>query len=71
MSLKFEQYRALHSTREFMWDLLRPGLTPGVPRSIRDRASRCLRHFPLLKENGEPMFSRDEFECPAIERPLT
>ena len=69
MSLRHEQYRALHSTQAFMLDLMRPAVTPGVPKAVRDRAARCLHHFPPLMENGEPIFSRDSFECPPIEPP--
>ena len=35
MSLRHEQFRALHNTREFLFDLLRPDKTPRVPYGQR------------------------------------
>jgi len=48
--------------------LLNPKETPGVPRRVRMRAGCVLRHFPMLADNGEPMFSRDEFPCPSLRK---
>ena len=64
MSLRIEQYRALKMTNEFLFEMLDPKKTPRVPGDVRRRASHCLRHYPVLRENGEPMFSRD---CIGIE----
>lgn len=66
MSLRYEQYYSLHKTREFLRDLLRSSTRPKTGKELKDRAYSCLRHFPFLKENGEPMFSRDDFDCPPI-----
>jgi hypothetical protein len=46
MTLPDERSRAVRSARKFLRDLLDPKLTPKVPRAIRDRAARVLRHFP-------------------------
>jgi hypothetical protein len=62
MSLRHEQYRSLKHTREFLFSLLDPSVTKRVPRAIRKKASACLRHYPTLRENGEPMFSQDTFQ---------
>lgn len=62
MSIRTEQYRALQMTRALLRDLLDRSKTPRVPKEVRERAYRALRHYPLLMENGEPVFSRDEFE---------
>ena len=62
MSLGYEQQRALLRTQEFLRDLLDRQKTPRVPKEVRERAYRCLRHFPFLDgDTGEPMFSHDEF----------
>ena len=47
MTLPYEEKFSLRSTRDFMRDLLNPKATPKVPKSIRDRAYRCLKHFPF------------------------
>ena len=60
MSIRIEQYRALKMAKEFLFDLLDPKNTPRVPGDVRRSASRCLRHYPALRDNGEPMFSKDD-----------
>jgi hypothetical protein len=61
MSLRHEQYRALTSARNFMRELLDPSITKRVPKAVRARAYNVLRHYPMLRENGEPIFSNDSF----------
>lgn len=68
MSLKHEQCYALYKTREFLRDLLHHSTRPKTVKEIKDRAYSCLRHFPFLKDNGEPIFSQDGFECPPIKQ---
>ena len=46
MTLPDERSRSIAHAREFLRDLLDPKKTPKVPRYVRDRASRCLKHFP-------------------------
>ena len=46
MTIPDERYSAIQWARDFMRDLLDPKATPRVPKSVRDRARRCLRHFP-------------------------
>ena len=66
MSLKYEQYHALVSTRNFLSDLLSVDEYPKTKKEMRQRVSRCLKHFPPLDETGAPMFSLDEFPTPPI-----
>jgi hypothetical protein len=58
MSVLSEQHRALLRTRDFLYALLDPKATPRVPRSVRQRARDCLRHYPMLCGDGKPMFSK-------------
>jgi hypothetical protein len=46
MTLPHERTRAVERTREFLRDLLDPKKTPKIPKAIREKAYRCLRHFP-------------------------
>jgi hypothetical protein len=62
MSLKFEQRRALLKARDLLRDLLHPSTRPKSVRELRERASCALRHYPLLDDRGEPMWSQDEFD---------
>lgn len=60
MSLRQEQYWAIQRTRDFLRELLRwKGYMN--KKEVRERAYRCLKHFPFLHENGQPMWSKDEF----------
>ena len=55
MSLRYEQHRALKMTREFLREIL---TGPRMPtKALRERASRCLHHFPFLRESGKPMWT--------------
>lgn len=46
MTLPYQRTRAIERTREFLRDLLDPKKTPKVPRTIREQAYWCLRHYP-------------------------
>lgn len=48
MSLPSEEKRALEQARMFLVELLDPKQTPRVPRAIRQRAHRLLKHYPFL-----------------------
>lgn len=48
MSTFEEQQYAIIRTKEFLMDLLDPTKTPKVPKEIRERASRCVKHYPLV-----------------------
>ena len=61
VSLRYEQYRALMMTREFLRDLLTVERYPKNKREMRERVSQCLRHYPYLYESGQPIWSQDDF----------
>ena len=61
MSLRREQYWALIKTQAFLRDLLFPETRPKKVSELKERAYRCLKHFPCLDDDGKPMFSRDGF----------
>ena len=46
MTLPRERSLTVKYTRDFLYDLLDSKKTPRVPKEIRDRARRLLRHFP-------------------------
>ena len=63
MSLRYEQYRALHATRKLLMDIHRQDVKL---EELQKRSYQCLRHYPFLDERGAPMFSQDRNECPVI-----
>jgi hypothetical protein len=63
MSLRYEQYRALHETRRLLLDIHRQSVKL---EDLQERSYQCLRHYPFLDERGAPMFSQDRNECPVI-----
>ena len=48
MTLPEEEARAIAATRTFLYALLDPKQTPRVPREVRQRARRVLKHYPLM-----------------------
>jgi hypothetical protein len=52
MTLPEEEARAVDAVRQFLFELLDPKLTPRVPKGIRQRSRRLLKHYPLLPSLG-------------------
>ena len=46
MTMPIERRHAVINTEQFLLDLCSPRITPRVPREIRDRARRLLKHYP-------------------------
>ncbi len=46
MTVPVERTNAVINTEKFLYDLLDSKKTPRVPKSIREQASRLLRHYP-------------------------
>jgi hypothetical protein len=61
MSLRHEQHTSLLITREFLLDLLNTSTRPKTVKELKTRAQRCLRHYPPLDVDGNPIFSNDGF----------
>jgi hypothetical protein len=66
MSLKYEQRRALLKARDLLCDLLDTQKRPKTVKEMRVRVLSALRHFPMLDYRGEPLWSQDEFDDPAL-----
>ena len=45
MTLPDERYRAVKFARDFMYELMDPKKTPGVPKSVRDHARHVLAGY--------------------------
>jgi len=61
MSLRYEQCNALLRTQRFLRELLQPRKGVWSKHELKEKAYRCLKHFPHLNEHGHPLFSNDEF----------
>lgn len=46
MTMPDERTRAVINTRKFLSDLLNSKATPKVPKEIREKAYRLLKHYP-------------------------
>lgn len=46
MTLPHERTRAVLRAADFLRDLCDPKKTPRVPREVRERAARVLKHYP-------------------------
>jgi len=63
MTLPDERYRAVLAAERLLKDLCDPSVTPRVPKSIRQRASGCLRHYPGGWDmNRAAQFAPDVFQ---------
>jgi len=47
MTLPYEEVNSLKAVRKFLYDLLDPSKTPRVPKTIRLRAHRLSKHYPM------------------------
>lgn len=62
MTMPYERTWAVTNTREFLYELLDPKKTPRIPKSVRLRAGRLLKHFPTnldmenVVEEGSAVF---------------
>ena len=75
MTLPSEEYNAICSVTRFMYDLMDPKKTPGVPKWIRVEARRRVKHMPLpvvLMERYRGAISKEPgFEgLPPIQSPF-
>lgn len=46
MSIPSEEAAAIDAARRFLFDLLNPKATPRVPKAVRQRAYRVVKHYP-------------------------
>lgn len=53
MTTQTEAFRSLIQTRKFLFALVVPGNTPGVPKAIREQASALLKHYPYAESASE------------------
>jgi hypothetical protein len=56
MTLPAERFAAIARTRTLMQALCDPKRTPGVPKPIREDASRCLKHYPTAHDLDEALY---------------
>jgi hypothetical protein len=61
MTLPDERYRAVKMAESLLKDLCDPTKTPRVPKTVRQRASGCLRHYP-----GTWDMDRAAHSCPEV-----
>lgn len=58
MTMPDERTRAVQNTYKFLLELLDPKKTPRVPREVRIRAARLIKHYPgnyYLEESAKKL----------------
>lgn len=60
MSLRYEQYRSLKMTRDLLSKILTSKHKDLKISELKKIASKCVHHFPLLNDDGKPIFSKDD-----------
>jgi len=56
-----EEYHSLKETYKFLCHLTDPQKTPRLPKSIRDKAKHCLKHYPTRRTLEELQITVDFF----------
>lgn len=62
MTLPYERTNAVKNTEQFLLELCDPKKTPRIPKEIRRRAGRLLKHYPssfdmqMAIENSKQVF---------------
>ena len=65
MTVPIERTNAVVYTRDFLLELVDPKVTPRVPKIIRERARRLLRHYPS-KFEMDVIADREDLAPPVI-----
>jgi hypothetical protein len=60
MTLPNERTNAILNTRRFLLDLLDPKKTPRVPKDVRKKAYRLLKHFHMFFKGSKEIFVETE-----------
>ena len=48
-----EEYHSLKETYKLLCNMLDPKKIPGIPKSLRERASKCLKDYPVRRTLDE------------------
>ena len=55
------EYHSLKETYKFLCDITDPKKTPHIPKSLRDKANKCLRNYPVKRTLEELQVTVDFF----------
>ena len=56
-----EEYYSLKETYKFLSHLIDPKKYPAIPKAIRDRAKKCLEHYPIRRDLRDVINTVDFF----------
>ena len=45
-----EEYHSLKETYKFLSDLIDSKKVPNIPKELRDKAKKCLKHYPNSRD---------------------
>lgn len=54
-------YHSLKETYKFLCELIDPKKTPNIPKSLRDKAKKCLKDYPVRNTLEELQVTVDFF----------
>ena len=61
MTTHEEMMRSIDSVHSFLFDLMNPQKTKRIPKEIRQRARRVVKHFPFSSDYMMQCLSSDQF----------
>lgn len=56
-----EEYHSIKETYKLLCELIDPKKTPNIPKSLRDKARKCLEHYPVRESHRRWIESLDFF----------
>jgi hypothetical protein len=56
-----EEYYSLKETYKFLSHIIDPKKYPSIPKAMRDRAKKCLEHYPIRRDIRDVINTVDFF----------
>jgi len=56
-----EEYYSLKETYKLLSHLIAPKKVPAIPKALRDRAKKCLEHYPIRRDLRDVINTVDFF----------
>ncbi len=59
--ISHDEYQSVKETYKLLCHLIDPKKTPNIPKALRDRARKCLKHYPVRESHKRLLDGLDFF----------
>ena len=59
--ISHDEYQSVKETYKLLCHLIDPKKTPNIPKALRDRAKKCLEHYPVRESHRRLLDGLDFF----------